>query len=132
MTTNTPSPPDQAFIDAIIAAYDSGLSYDGVARELGSNTTKVQSIMRLHAPDSIRTPEETFKVRPQYTHTEHGLTLASLGLYAVGPCEGTRFSSCGIPLVAKRRENPVTGQTCGLCLDYARRRKALKAPRRAA
>ena len=122
----------QAFIDAIIAAYNSGLSYDGVAREVGTSTTQVQTIMRLHAPDLIRTPEESLKVRPQYTHTEHGLTLASLGLYAVGPCEGTRFSSCGIPLVAKRRENPVTGQTCGLCLAYARRRKALKAARRAA
>ena len=132
MTINTLSKHAQAFIDAIIAAYDAGGSYDTVARELGSSTTKVQTIMRLHAPDSIRSPDETLKVRPQYSHAVHGLTLTSLGLYAVGPCEGTRFSSCGIPLVAKRRENPVTGQTCGLCLDYARRRKALKAPRRAA
>ena len=122
----------RAFIDTVIVAYNSGLSYDGVARELGSSTTKVQTIMRLHAPDSIRSPDETLKVRPQYIHAEHGLTLTALGLYAVGKCKGTRFSSCGILLVTKTRKDPVTLQTCGLCLDYARRRKALKAPRRAA
>ena len=122
----------QAFIDAIIAAYNSGLSYDGVAREVGTSTTQVQTIMRLHAPGSIRTPKETLEVRPQYRHAVHGLTLEALGLYTVWPCKGTRFSSCGIPLVAKRRENPVSGQTCGLCLAYAKRRKAPQVPRRAA
>ena len=132
MTISTLSEPGRAFIDAVIAAYDAGGSYNTVARELDTSTAKVKTIMRKYALGSIRSPDETLKVRPQYIHAEHGLTLASLGLYAVGPCEGTRFSSCGIPLVAKRRENPVKGQTCGLCLAHAKRRKALKVPRRAA
>ena len=126
MTINTPSPPDQAFIDAIKAAYDRGLSYDGVAQDLGINATKVQTIMRKYFPDSIRTPGETLEVRPQYSHAVHGLTLGALGLYAVGPCK-----KCRIEIVSKTPEEKGT-ITCPLCLDYAKRRNALKAPRRAA
>ena len=117
----------RAFVDSIIAAYDAGGSYDTVARELGSSTTKVQTIMRLHAPDSIRTPEETLEVRPQYSHAVHGLTLEALGLYAVGKCK-----KCRIEIVSKTRKDEVKLQTCGLCLAYFKRRKALKAPRRVA
>ena len=121
MTISTLSKHAQAFIDAIIAAYDAGGSYDTVARELDTSTTRVQTIMRKYAPDSIRTPEETLKVRPQYIHSEHGLTLTALGLYAVGPCK-----KCRIEIVSKTRKDEVKLQTCGLCLAYASTQAAKK------
>ncbi len=97
----------EAFVAAVIAAYDAGGSYDTVARELGIKPGVVQTIMRRFSPGSIRKQGQQKKLA---VVKEFGLTLAALGLMRVGPCR-----SCGIPLVAKTRQNPVKGQTCGLC-----------------
>ena len=105
-----------AVVDAVIAAYEGGDSYSTVARDFGLHTSTVQSIMRKYARDSIRTPTQARKVRINPKPAVESLTLAALGLMRVGPCK-----ACGILLVAKTRENPVKGQTWGLCLDFARR-----------
>ncbi len=121
MTTPYLSKRGEAFVAAVIAAYDAGDSYDTVARERGIKPGVVQTIMRRFSPGSIRKQGQQ-KKRPVVK--EFGITLASLGLSRVGPCKGTRFSSCGIPLVAPTRQHPVKGQTCGLCRAYAAERRA--------
>ena len=64
----------QAFVDAVIAAYNSNLSYEGVARKLGSSTTRVQTIMRKYAPESRRAPKDQSKERPPPTPARQGPT----------------------------------------------------------
>ena len=115
MTTPALSERDRAIVNAVITAYDAGGSYNTVGREFKIKVSAVQIIMRKYSPGSIRTSRhQQLGVRLQPAPAQEGLTLAALGLSRVGPCRG-----CGIPLVAETRENPVTGQTCGLCLDFA-------------
>ncbi|KKK84530.1 hypothetical protein LCGC14_2782440, partial [marine sediment metagenome] len=99
----------RAKVDAVIAAYKAGNSYNTVGRACDVSTSAVQTIMRRFAPDSIRTSHQQqaeTRIKPQ--SAGEGLTLASLGLMNVGPCR-----ACGIEMVSETRENPVTGQTCG-------------------
>ncbi len=91
----------------IVDEYDRGNSYDTIARDFGIKPGRVQTIMRRCSPGSIRKQGQQKKLA---VVKEYGLTLAALGQMRVGRCR-----SCGIPLVAKRRCNPVKGQTCGLC-----------------
>ncbi len=117
-------------VSKVIAAYKAGGSYSTVSQELSRQTppievsvSQVTTIMRKFAPGSIRRSRaEQLECRAQSKSKGETITLASLSLSRVGPCKGTRFSSCGILLVAPRRQNPVEGQTCGLCLAYAAER----------
>ncbi len=132
MTAPNLSPRGQATVDAVIAAYEAGGSYSTVSQKLSRQTpsievsvSQVTTIMRKFSPDSIRRSRaEQLECRSQSKSKDETITLASLGLSRVGPCKGTRFSSCGIPLVAPTRKNPVKGQTCRLCLAYAAERRA--------
>lgn len=93
-------------VTAIVEAYvERRLSYEGVAREFDTSSTRVQSIMRKHAPGSIRARGNPagHKAAP----LDGGLTLASLGLYQVGRC-----TDCGTPMVSETQER---GQACGFC-----------------
>ncbi len=87
----------------VIAAYQDGLSYQGVARVTGVGSSRVQLIMRKFSPGSIRPRGQRFNPRP----ADQVLTLASLGLHRVGPCE-----DCGVEMVSPTRDK---GQACGLC-----------------
>ena len=88
----------------VITAYQGGLSYEGVARVKDMPAHRVQLIMHKFSPGSIRKSRRPFKPRP----VEEGLTLAALGLYAVGPC-----ADCETPLVSSTRW---LDQVCGFCL----------------
>ena len=115
MSTPALSKRARMVVDGVIAAYDAGGSYNTVGREFKIKVSAVQTIMRKYSPGSIRTSRgQQLDVRLQPKRAEEGLTLAALGQSRVGPCRG-----CGVLLVAETRENPVTGQTCGLCLDFA-------------
>ena len=106
----------QAEINAVVAAYKTGASYNTVSRELRLSSTSVRSIMHKYAPGSVRTRAQQIMTRVQPKPAVEGLTLAALGLMRVGPCR-----VCEVPLVARHRENPVKGQTCGLCEEFAGR-----------
>ena len=97
----------RAFVDAVIAAYDGGDSYDTVARKFHRKTSTIQGIMRKYSPGSIRTSRrEQIDVRIQPKRAEEVFDLAALGQVACGDC-----LSCGCPLVGKTKERRV----CGLC-----------------
>ena len=102
--------PEDTEVMATIAAYQRGLSYEAVARELGTSAWRVHSIMKRHAPGAIRSRVQQIQARPKPLAAEEGLTLSALGLYAIGPC-----ADCGVPLVSPTRER---GQACGLCRLY--------------
>ncbi len=109
----------RAVVNAVITAYRGGASYNTVARDLGISSTSVRSIVHRHAPELVRTRPQQIMTRVQPKPAEEGLTLAALGLSRVGPCRG-----CGVEMVAQTRENPVKGQTCGLCKAFAATRAA--------
>ena len=87
---------------AVIALYDTGLSYAGVARKMGLSTSNAQDIMRRWAPEKIRGNNEWRNAAP-----ENGLTLKALELYRVGQC-----IDCKCNIVSY---TPERGQKCGLC-----------------
>ena len=101
-----------AEVQAIITAYQGGLSYEGVARDFETSSTRVQAIMRKHSPGSIRqrgTPGFTGPP-PGIKPPETGFTLASLGLRHVGRCPG-----CGVLIVS---ETEGRRQRCPLCVAF--------------
>ena len=97
----------RAVVDAVIAAYEGGASYNTVSRKVGLSSTKVRSMMIEHSPGSIRSRDQQIKVRAKPQPWEEGLTLAALSLYRVGPC-----LDCEVEIVSETRER---GQRCGLC-----------------
>ena len=100
-------------VQAIIAAYQGGLSYEGVARDFDTSSTRVQAIMRKHSPGSIRqrgTPGFTTGPPLGSKPPEAGFTLKSLGLRHVGACVG-----CGVRIVS---ETEGRRQRCPLCVAF--------------
>ncbi len=112
---NTP-----ALIERVVAAYRADGSYNSVACGLGIGAGRVRGIMLQHAPGLIR-DRHAHKTRPKRPDVPPELTLAQLGQHPAGRCK-----ACGIPMVvgSKLVAGRAGAKTCGLCVDYARRRAA--------
>lgn len=96
----TPNSEVAAIVEAYVTRH---LSYLAVAQEFGTSYSRVQSIIRKHAPGSIRP-----RGNPQGKKAANeGLTLSSLDLHPANPCV-----DCGTPLVSNTYE---IKQACGFC-----------------
>lgn len=86
-------PPELIF--AVISAYNGGLSFEGVARNLGIPTTTVQYMMRKHAPGAIRQrPRPRPKRRPHAERPSPGTRPGSApAAVALHPDERAVFIS---------------------------------------
>lgn len=101
---------------AVIALYRSNQSYSNIARKMGLGVETVRTIMEQRAPELIRRSVKAQVEARSNTSPVGELTLGSLGLYDVGPC-----NSCGCAMVSRTREK---GQSCGLCVYFAQTRMA--------
>ncbi len=94
----------------IVDYYDRDNSYDTVALKFGIKPGVVQTIMRRLSPGSIR--RCGYQIRGHPVVKEFGMSLRALSLYSVGEC-----ASCRCEIVSTTQGS---GQTCGLCLAYAK------------
>ena len=100
---------DPELILDIGQAYQTGLSYSGVARKLGCGEGTVKAVMKKHYPAARRRKHrKKLTAGTKAEPAEEGLTLASLGLNKAGPCE-----RCGCEIVGYLPGKG--GQLCGFC-----------------